>query len=341
MKPRDRLVSQAEAGTSFQGIGAGAREVVREIEKLGVRAPHWITIHRILQAAGRIPRRAALGYCPRPVASELNAVHQVDIWPRVLVGGVRVSFFHLVDVACWYPHGLVADNKSTDTALDFLVESWQMVGLPKIAQCDNEMVFTGGRWAHRLGRVVRLCLALGIEAWFIPFYTPERNGYVERFHGETEASFWNRRRFDNPAQVAAAYPDFLAYFRTQRRLPAIQNQTPTEKRTSFTDTPVRLLPSPFDLHHRQKLPLVQGVLHCVRLVDHQGQVNILNHHLVLDTDYAHHYVRAQIDTAAQQMTLYHQEKATAEPQIIQVCPFPLPETALKFQPDFNYPATTL
>jgi hypothetical protein len=70
-------------------------------------------------------------------------------------------------VACWYPFDMVCANKRTDTVLAFLLAAWKEVGLPGIAQFDNEMSFTGGRWAHRLGRMVRLCLALGIQVWFI------------------------------------------------------------------------------------------------------------------------------------------------------------------------------
>jgi hypothetical protein len=210
------------------------------------------------------------------------------------------------------------------------------LGLPQIAQFDNEMSFTGGRWAHRLGRVVRLCLALGVKVWFIPFHTPERNGFVERFHGECDQFFWSRRRFESVPQIQAAYPAFLDHFRHQRRLPAIQDHTPAEMRASWSDMPVWHLRSDFCLHRRQRLPLVDGTIYCVRLSDRHGQVNVLNHHIALGAAYAKHYVLARIDTAHQQMTLYHQTDAEAELDEIHSCPFPLREPVLNFDPAFNY-----
>lgn len=337
IETRDRLVKQAQTGTSFQGIGA--REVVRELQRLEIDVPHWATIHRILKGAERITQFIkSVGYCPRPIVDGLNSVHQVDIWPRVLQGGEKFNFFHLVDVACWYPYGAVTDDKSTDTALGFLVGGWQTIGLAHIAQFDNEMTFTGGRWAHRLGRVVRLCLALGVQVWFIPFYTPERNGYAERFHGECDQFFWSRKRFETVPQVRVVYPDFLDYFRNQRQLPAIQNHTPAEMRASWPDAAVRLLPPDFCLHQRRQLPIVAGTIHCVRLADRQGQVNILNHHITLGSDYAKHYVLARIDTASQQMTLYHQPDVEAELEEIKTLPFPLKGPVHPFDPTFNYPA---
>jgi hypothetical protein len=269
----------------------------------------------------------------------LNAVHQIDIWPRVIQGGERLHFFHLVDVACWYPHGIVSADKSTNSALAFLVESWQTLGRPRIAQFDNEMTFTGGRWAHRLGRVVRLCLAVGVEVWFIPFDTPERNGYAERFHGECDQFFWSRRVFETIPQVQTAYPAFLRYFRNERHLPAIGNRTPTEMRTTWPEAAVRFLTPDFCLHQRKRLPIVAGTIHCVRLADRQGQVNILNHHIALGPDYGKHYVLARIDVTRQMMTLYHQPTAEAELEEIETLPFPLVEPVYEFDPAFNYPVS--
>jgi len=327
LQSRDRLVRQARQGTSFRGIGA--REVAADLRQLEVEPPHWTTIHRILKRAGRITPPTH-GHCPRPAADALNAVHQVDIWPRVIEGGEPLYFFHLVDVASWYPHGLISAEKSTDTALAFLAESWQILGRPRIAQLDNEMTFTGGRWAHLLGRVVRLCLALGVEVWFIPFDTPERNGYVEHFHGECDQFFWSRRRFKNVAQAQQAYPAFLDYFRHQRRLPAIGYRTPAQMRATWRRTAGGRLASNFGLHRRERLPLVAGTIHCVRLADRHGQVNILNRIVELGTDYAKHYVVARIAVAKKQMTLYHQPEADAAWQKITTHPFPLRETIRNF-----------
>lgn len=165
---RDRLVRQAEAGTHHLGIGAG--QIAQELQKLGIRPPHRRTICRILRAAERIvSTKRPRGYRPRPLVAQANDVHQLDIWPRVLEGGTYLFLIHLVDVVTWYPCGLVSDNKRTDTILAFLLESWQALGVPKVLQVDNEMSFTGERWASRLGRLVRLALLLCCEVWFNPF----------------------------------------------------------------------------------------------------------------------------------------------------------------------------
>jgi transposase InsO family protein len=337
IETRDRLVQQAHTGQSFVGIGA--RRVVHELQALQVEPlPHWITVHRHLVRAGRVPpdqEGEPVGYCPRPAAGQVNDVHQVDIWPPVLVGGQKVYFFHLVDIVSWYPFGMVVADKSTDTALAFLQAAFQALGPPRVAQLDNEMSFTGGRWAHRLGRVVRLCLALGVTVWFIPFYTPQRNGFVESFHSQCQRFFWSRQTFGSLAEVQASYPAFLEAYRHDHHLPAIDQRTPAEARAQAA-RPVRRLPVDLAFTGRPRLPIVEGTICCARLADRRGQVEVLNHHLQLGPALAHHYVLAEIDTGKQQLALYYQAEAQAERQLVDTFSFPLSEPVVAFDPEFRY-----
>jgi hypothetical protein len=328
---RDRLVRQAEAGMYHLGIGAD--QIVQELEDLGLAPPSRRTIYRILNAGGRIAcQPGPRGYRPRPFARCANDVHQLDLWPRVLEGGTSLFLIHLVDVATWYPCGAVGEDKRTDTIIAFLLTSWQELGVPRVLQMDNEMSFTGGRWADRLGRLARLTLLLGCEVWFNPFRMPKCNAYVERFHGLCDQFFWSRHRFTDPTDVGYCYPAFLETFRNGYRSERLANKTPAHARQSLPDHRVATLPEGLAWTPRRSVPLVAGRVHCARRTDRYGRLEVLRRHFTLGSKYRHAYIRATLTVADQQVAFYFQETTDAEPELVSTRPFPLPDAAKPWDP---------
>lgn len=68
--------------------------------------------------------------------------------------------------------------------------TWHRLGCPAAVQADNEWVFFGSP-AHPwgMGKLIRLCLAEGIEPWFIPYREPGPNGGVEKFNDRYRSKF--------------------------------------------------------------------------------------------------------------------------------------------------------
>lgn len=317
---RDRLVRQAEAGTHYLGIGGN--QIRQEFTALGLPAPSRSTIYRILKKAGRTRVHKEPLYRPRPPANQVNAVHQLDLWPRVLQGGTTLFLIHLVDVASWYPCGAVIENKGTDAILSFVLESWQHLGVPRVLQLDNEWSFTGGRWAHRLGRLVRLALLFGCEVWFNPFYTAEANSHVERFHGLCNQFFWSRRRFADPNEVAQKYPAFLQSFRQTYHPEQLDGQTPAQARQQLPHARQMNWATHMTWSSGRSLPLVDGRVHCVRRTDTQGNLKVLNRPFTLDFEHNPTYIRATVAVADQCVAFYYQEHPDEEPECIDVQKFP-------------------
>lgn len=324
VQSRDRLVRAAQAGEHHLGIGA--ERITQELGALGIPPPHPRTVYRILAKAQRTARAPApRGYCPCPPAERANDVHQLDFWPRILAGGERLFLIHLVDVATWYPCGWVSADKSTDTLLAFLLANWQMLGVPGVLQIDNEMPFTGGRWAAHMGRLVRLALLLGCEVWFNPFATPECNAYVERFHGLCDQFFWTRHHFRDQAEVTRPYPSFLQAFREEHHPERLGGCPPAQARKELPDGRICTLPKDLLWKPGQSLPLVSGRIHCVRRTDSQGGLSVLGRSFTLGSAYRYAYIKASLTVARQQVAFYYQETPDAKPVLVSTQPFPLPE----------------
>ena len=79
-----------------------------------------------------------------------------------------------------------------------LIEHWRAVGLPDYAQFDNDMIFHGThRYPDALGRVIRLCLSLGVVPVFVP---PRETGFqamIESYNGWWQAKVWSRFQHHN------------------------------------------------------------------------------------------------------------------------------------------------
>ena len=78
-----------------------------------------------------------------------------------------------------------------------LTARWREVGLPAYAQFDNGMIFQGThRYPDALGRVIRLCLSLGVVPVFVP---PREMGFQAMI--ESHNGWWQARvraRFQHP-----------------------------------------------------------------------------------------------------------------------------------------------
>ena len=111
-------------------------------------------------------------------------MHQTDfVGPCFLRGAVRFYSLHSVDVATGRCGVQRLANRSSQPTVDALWAIWSRLGIPAHQQVDNEMVFYGSRAHPRgLGPLIRLCLAMQVEPWFIPPAEPWRNGVVEKFN---------------------------------------------------------------------------------------------------------------------------------------------------------------
>src|SRR5512139_3927534 len=86
-------------------------------------------------------------------------------------------------------------QRTATGSLACLQQRWQRDGLPAYAQFDNDTVFQGAHhYADTVGRVSRLCLALGVTPVFVPPLEHGMQNSIESFNALWQAKVWQRHR---------------------------------------------------------------------------------------------------------------------------------------------------
>ena len=164
--------------------------------------------------------------------------------------------------------------------LTTLTAHWREVGLPLYAQFDNDNRFQGPhQHADSLGRVVRLCLSLGIVPVFAPPREPGFQNAVENLNGQWQAKVWGRFEHESLAQVGTHSTRYVAARR--QRVAARAERTPA--RLPF--------PTPWTLD-LQAPP--RGRIVLLRRTSEHGAVELLGHTFQVDSLWCHRLVRCEL-----------------------------------------------
>jgi hypothetical protein len=275
LRMRSELEAEALLADKLSYIGADA--IFGRLRNQGMTSPPGVsTIERILRQSGvtkpRQPKPEKDIEYPTLHVSAAHRLTQVDIVPHYLKGGKSIACFNAVDVVSRYPAGKQYENKRSGDATDFLVQIWHELGLSEYLQMDNESCFSGG-YKHPgvVGQAVRLALYVGTQPLFSPFYHPESNGYVERFHQDYSAFVWKKVQLGNLADVRQRSGLFFPNYRSSQHHSALDGKSPQQVQSQ---TPVRKLPAGFSIP--KKMPITEGQVHFMRAVSKERQVLILN-----------------------------------------------------------------
>lgn len=324
---RSELEAEATENVGLRYIGSGA--VRARLEDKGVHPlPSTASIERILHGAEMThPRRdeeeKQVTY-PHLHPTEPNQLCQVDIVPHYLKGGASVACFNAIDVISRYPTGQAYEHRRSQDAQALLIHVWQEIGLPKYTQVDNEACFSGG-FTHPgvLGKVVRLALYVGTELVFSPVRHPASNGTVERFHQDYDLHVWKDTNLQDCADVQAHGESFFAAYRRSRHHKALKGRSPLQ---THTESVRRKLPSNFSLP-KGRLPLTEGRVHFIRLVNAERTISVLNLTWTVPEAEPGQGVWATLElrTAGATLRVYDQAPDVLERRCLAEHPFPLKE----------------
>lgn len=193
------LRRQLATDSALGFVGAQAIHEVLLGQSQCLVVPSVRTIGRILRRNGLLDyhqriRRAAPppGWYLPAAAQQLAEIDSFDV-----IEDLRMEGFGLFQVftarALWGPavSAWPAQVASTSFVLDALHAHWRRHGLPAFAQFDNDVRFQGGHnHPDVIGRVMRLCLALGVTPVFAPPLETGFQAVIENFNGLWQKKVW-------------------------------------------------------------------------------------------------------------------------------------------------------
>jgi hypothetical protein len=302
---RRQLTAQSDLGHS----GAEAIFAIL-LERGTVPLPSVRTIGRVLERRGALDVQRRVRRPPPPVGWYLPdvAARRAELDSIDIVEGLAIKDGPYLEVlnAVSLHGGLVGSwpHEGAVTAVwvvESLIKHWRAVGLPSYAQFDNDTIFTGPHTHPDIvGRVMRLCLSLGVVPVFAP---PRETGFqamIENYNGQWQAKVWARFTFTTPQQVREQSDRFVTAVRGRRseRIDAAPSR--------------RAFPRGWKLD-LQAHP--RGRIIFLRRTDAAGAVRLLERTFVVAPQWVNRLVRVELDLDAGKLRSYalRRKEPTAQP----------------------------
>lgn len=232
----------------------------------------------------------------------IDEIHQMDyVGPRHIKGFGPVNSLHLKDVVGHQVAGCQYRDKSMNNIMMFLLDYWISHPIPKYLQVDNGMCFAGHfKHPRSISRFVRLALQVGIEVVFIAPSKPWMNGTVEEFNKQFDRLFWTREIFIDLQDMQTKWLNF------QRKQNEFQSWKLRDKGLQ-SNKPIHFLRNDFAID-TNNIPLVNGKIHFIRIVNSKGQISLLNEQFETGKEYIGEYVWATVETMNQLLTIRYKDR---------------------------------
>jgi hypothetical protein len=266
----------------------GADAIERALQEDG-SAVSRATINRVLKrhgatdAHGRMRRPAPpKGWYLPEVAADRAEVDCFDfIEDLKIAGGPLVCVLTGKSLHGALTDAWVLDRLSARGSIPCLQERWRRDGLPAYAQFDNDMVFQGAhRYPDTVGRISRLCLALGVIPVFVPPLEHGMQNLIESFNGLWQAKVWQRHHVGSAAELQTVSDAYIAAHRARS--------------ASAVDRAPGRRPMPKHFEFDADIPL-RGQMIFVRRTTENGNVYLLGQHFAVSPQWPHRLVRCEVD----------------------------------------------
>lgn len=288
----------------------GAQAIRWEMEDLGVfPLPSERTINRIL-ARNDLTHRRTGRYEPKGISYPVlpsgrpNQTHQADlVGPRFLRGPIRFFSQNTVDVATGRGGVEPLPGKNSQNIINGFWAIWLRLGIPENLQVDNELAYYGSRrYPRGMGALIRLCLQLGIELWFIPMAEPWRNGVIEKFHDHYQQKFLNKVTMTSFDELVVGSHAFENRHNSRYRYSKLRGKTPL---MTLADTKAKLSFPAKEKPPMHPLPKPEtGRYHLVRFIRSDLKLNIFGETFPVAPELQYEYLVATVDVKEQKLKIF-------------------------------------
>ena len=260
--------------------------------------PSKPTIHRVLLRNGAVDSARRQRRPPPPKGWYLPEVAQgrAELDTFDFIEDLKIAGGPIVDVlTATSLHGGLADawpmlERTAQNTLLAVLQRWRQDGLPGYAQFDNATIFQGShRASDSVGRVVRLCLALGITPVFAPPREPGFQNAIEGFNALWQAKAWRRNHVSDIEHLQRVSAAYIAAYRNKSacRIEAAPSRAG--------------LPKSFKLDLQAPL---HGKAIYIRRTTEAGQVTLLGRTFAVDSKWIRRLVRCEVDFSRHCMNFY-------------------------------------
>lgn len=268
----------------------GADAIQRALhEQLSTVLVSRATINRALRRHGATDAHTRVRRPPPPKGWYLPAVAagraEVDCFDFIedlkIAGGPLVNVLTSKSLHGVLTDARVLDKLSAKDCVACLLRRWQRDGLPDHAQFDNDTVFQGAhQFAHTVGRVSRLCLALGVIPVFVPPLEHGMQNLIEGFNALWQAKVWQRHHVGSASELQVRSDAYIAAHRARSR------------QAAEAAPPRRPMPGDFELNLHAPL---RGQIIFIRRTNESGYAHLLGQRFAVSPEWPNRLVRCEID----------------------------------------------
>lgn len=287
----------------------GAAAIRREMERLGEeRIPALRTIGYILERAGALDYRRRVRRRPPPpgwylpdVAGRLAEIDEFDfVEGLVIKGGIAVEVLNVVSLHGGLCQSWPGNIYDTELAIEAMLGHWLKWGLPDYAQFDNDNRFQGPH-QHRdtIGRVIKMCLGLGVAPVFAPVREHGLQNAIESFNGKWQEKVWARFEHESHEGLRKQSDRYIE----AKIIRCAARRDGAPERREF--------PTQWEFDAKKK---VRGRIIYIRRTNDKGEASILGHQFAVDERWVHRLVRCEVDIDAKVIRFYALRRSAPDQQ---------------------------